>query len=93
MYFNKIKSLDDYMMVAYTILYLSVEIIGLKYTAISRVALYFRVFILLLLARFKTKFKKEQQVFYILIICILLGILYFKTAGTDFRLYKSFISN
>lgn len=93
MYFNKIKNVDDYIIVAYTILYLAVEIIGLKYTAISRVALYFRVFTLLLFARFKKKFKKEQQVFYTLIICILLGILYFKTAGTDVRLYKSFFSN
>lgn len=93
MYFNKIKDIDDYIIVAYTILYLSVEIIGLKYTAISRVALYFRVFILLLFARFKTTFKKEQQVIYIFIICIILGILYFKTAGTDVRAYKLFFYN
>lgn len=93
MYFKKIKDVDDYIMVVYTILYLAVEIIGIKYTAIARVALYFRVFTLLLFARFKEKIKKEQQIFYILVIYILLGILYFKTAGTDVRLYRSFFIN
>ena len=93
MYFKKVKNTDDYMMVIYTILYLSVELIGLKYTAISRVALYFRVFNLLLFARFKETFKKKDQIIYILVIFVLLGILYFKTAGTDVRLYNSFFSN
>lgn len=92
-YFNKTKNIDDYMIISYTIFYLAVEIIGLKYTAISRVALYFRVFLLLLFPRFKQLFKRNQKAIYMLGICTILGILYFKTASKDVRLYSSFFSN
>lgn len=92
-YFNKLSNVDDYMIISCTILYLAIEIIGLKFTVISRLGLYFRVFILLLFARFKKYFKKKDRWIYVSFICVILAVLYFKSAGTTYRIYSNFMSS
>lgn len=92
LYFNGMRNRDEFVIISCTILYLAVEIIGLKFTAISRVALYFRVFIVLLFPSFKRCFKKNDKLYYIIIICGILALFYFRTAMSDTRIYSSFFS-
>ena len=93
MSFKGIKNIDEYITLACVSLYLCFEIIGLKYTAISRVALYFRGFVLLLFPIFKKYFKKKDRWIYVSFICAILAVLYFKSAGTSYRIYSTFMSN
>ena len=93
MCFKGIKNIDEYMIVACTSIYLSIEIIALKYTGISRIALYFKPFILLLFTMFKKYFKKKDRFIYIIFIFTILAILYFKSAGSTSRIYSTFMKN
>lgn len=86
----KLKNQEEFVIVSCTIFYLIFEIIALKYTAISRVAVYFRVVILLLIPMFQKFFKKSERVYYIFGISAILAILYFKTANSPARLYQFF---
>lgn len=93
MCFNGTRDIDEYITIVCISLYLGIEIIALRYTVISRVALYFRPFTLLLFPMFKTYFRKKDRSVYIICVCVILAVLYFKSAGNSYRIYSSFINN
>lgn len=92
-YFKGFKNKDEFITVSTIILYLAFEILALRYTAISRLAINFRVFLLLLFPIFKKIFKGKEKIYYIIIICLILFLLYFKNASSEVRFYRFFNIN
>ena len=81
---------DDFMAVACTAIYLSVEVAGLQFTALSRLAMDFSAFLILLFPRFMRYQKGVQELFYVLAVGALLTGLYFSYARSPTRNYTFF---
>ena len=85
------KSVDeDYWLIAIMVLYLAIEIIGLRYTVISRVALYFRLFIGLFLCQAKKVVPIKPKGTYVAVFVFLLSASFLKYAASPARLYYPF---
>lgn len=91
-YFKGINDKDTFVAVACTMLYLSLDILGLKISSFSRVALYFRSFLILLFPLFIPYIQKrsKNRLWYQLIIIIILTGAYLSYARTDVRAYQFF---
>lgn len=90
MYINKVKNKDTFMGIAFTILYLTFEIIGFNISIFSRIALYFRVFVMILFSSFVNYISPQKRVWYYTIILLLITIAYMSYACTDARVYAFF---
>lgn len=78
---------DEYFAIACTAIYLSIEVAGLQYTALTRLAMDFSVFLILLFPRFLRYQKGARMVIYLLIVGVLLTGEYFSYASSPARNY------
>ena len=86
----KIKDKETFVIVACTILYLTLEFIGLKLSVFQRIALIYSVFLILLFAIFSRYFDKNSKIIYKLILLCILSASFISYAGSDTRIYLPF---
>ena len=89
-YFRGIKYKEIGIQTASIILYLFFEILGFKIVAFSRVALYFRSFLILFFPSFLNYLKKNAHIFYLFIMLLLITLLFLSYARSDARMYQIF---
>jgi len=77
----------DWWLIYMATLYIGVELIGMKLTVISRVALYFRIGLVLLLPEAKKYFDKKNKIVYLLITLFVVTMSYFSYANSAARIY------
>ncbi|MGG7147403.1 EpsG family protein [Clostridium butyricum] len=90
MYIKKVKDKDTFMGIACTILYLTFEIIGFNISIFSRIALYFRVFLMILFTSFVNYISPKKRIWYYVMILLLLTAAYVSYARIDTRAYTFF---
>lgn len=81
---------DDYVILSCVIIYLGIEALGLQFTAISRVALYFRVFIILYFPMALKYMHPRNKTLYKVLIYSILFFEFISYASTDTRIYSYF---
>lgn len=72
------------------VIYISLEIVGLKLTAFSRISLYFRVFLMFLFPFFSKYLNRESRLIYKVGLIVLLSVLFLRYANTPSRFYYFF---
>lgn len=83
------KSTDyDWWLVYVATLYLGIELIGLRYTAIARAAMYFRISLILLLPEAKKYFRARSRLVYEMAIFVLMTFSYLSYASSPARYYS-----
>ncbi|WP_205456471.1 EpsG family protein [Clostridium botulinum] len=90
MYIKKVKNKDTFMGVTCTILYLTFEIIGFNLSIFSRIALYFRVFLMILFSSFVNYISPKKRILYYILILLLITVAYMSYASSDARVYTFF---
>lgn len=88
-----IESEDDYVLIYMMILYLAVEAVGLRYTILARVAIYFRVFLVLFYPISFMYFKGNTRTIYKLVVIAMMTGLYFLYASSPARAFVPFWHN
>lgn len=88
MYWKKFKINDSYLYASFILIYLSCEIAGLNLVLFSRLAYYFRAFLILFFPNALEFFAKKNRLLVKLIISILIILLYFSYASTQARQYS-----
>lgn len=91
--FRKYKNNDGkeiFIATACTALYISFELIALKFTIFTRISLYFRVFLIFLFPYFAKYLRPKSRLVYRLVLIGLLSILFLRYASTPARLYYFF---
>lgn len=81
---------EDYFLIYLLVIYLGIEVLGLQLTAISRIALYFRVFNILFFVNGKKYFAGKAKLIYLLMIIVPITILYLQYANSPARIYLPF---
>ncbi len=91
-YYKKIEDndKDKFITVACTILYLSFELIGLRLTMFSRVALVFRIFLMFLFPLFASYLSKNTRLWYKIGLLVVVTLSFLSYASADTRLYSFF---
>lgn len=89
-YRRGIKDNEIFVSVSMTILYIGFEIIGLRLTMFSRIALAFRSFLIFLFPFGARLFAKNSRAIYYGVVMTLMAILFFQYAGSDARAYTFF---
>lgn len=89
-YIKGIKEKEVGIQVSLIILYLFFEFLGFKIVAFSRIALYFRGFLILLFPNFLSYLKRNMYMFYIFVVLILITLLFLSYAKSDARIYQIF---
>ncbi|MGV2804703.1 hypothetical protein GNF85_13655 [Clostridium perfringens] len=79
-----------YILIYYLLFYLSFEIIGIKFTTISRVALFFRTYLILFIP-LAEKYMGKNKIYFNLAILILFILEFISYASSPARLYSFFI--
>lgn len=91
--FCKYKNKDGqeiFLTTACIVIYISLEIVGLKLTAFNRVSLYFRVFLVFLFPFFSKYLNRESRLIYKIGLIVLLSALFLRYANTPSRFYYFF---
>lgn len=91
-YFKSKKDInkEKFIILSCIVFYLSFELIGLKLTVFSRIALNFRMFLLLLFPLFTRYFSKDSQIWYKLGIILIVTISFLSYASATTRVYSFF---
>ena len=86
------KKTDDYdwWLVYLATLYIGIELIGIRLTMLSRLAMYFRVGLILLFPMATKYFKKNSAYLYKMAIYVLMTMSYFSYASSPARIYSFF---
>ena len=79
-----------YILIYYLLFYFSFEIIGIKFTTISRVALFFRTYLILFIP-LAEKYMGKNKIYFNLAILILFILEFISYASSPARLYSFFI--
>ena len=87
---NLIKDKDVFIAVSCTIIYLAFDILGLRLSAFSRIALYYRSFLMLLFPLFGCKIQKEYRALYYFGLLSILAVEFISYANIDSRHYLFF---
>lgn len=93
-YINKIREHDKetFIVVACTVFYLSFELMGLSLTMFSRVALFFRIFLLFLFPLCSRFLRGKTKLVYNAVVLLLLAMLYISYVRSETRIYQFFWS-
>ena len=86
------KKTDDYdwWLVYLATLYIGIELIGIRLTMLTRLAMYFRVGLILLFPMATKYFKKNSAYLYKMVIYVLMTMSYFSYASSPARIYSFF---
>lgn len=90
MYTKGIKDKNTFIAIVCTAIYLSMEIVGIKISAFSRISLYFRSFVILLLPEFFRYLSKRFRRIWCIVFLVILAIAFFRYAGIESRIYSFF---
>lgn len=91
-YFKKIQRDDKetFIAVSYTVIYIALEIVGLRVTIFTRMSLYFRIFLIFLFPLFARYIKPKSRFIYRTGVLALLGALFMSYASIPARMYQFF---
>ena len=85
-----IKNNREYFGIIGTILYIAIEIIGLRIAAFTRIEYFFKAFLMMLFPACSEKFKKSSRKIYYAFIFLLIFAEYISYARTGYRKYSFF---
>lgn len=77
----------DWWLIYMATIYIGVELVGMQLTVISRVAMYFRIFLVLLFPIAQKYFTKKSGQFYKIGVVMLMTVSFFSYASSPARLY------
>ncbi|TPG01903.1 EpsG family protein, partial [Clostridium perfringens] len=83
----KVNNDELYILIYYLLFYLSFEIIGIKFTAISRVALFFRTYLILFIP-LSSKYMNKNKIYFYLAVFILFIFEFISYASSPARAYS-----
>lgn len=90
MLIKKVKDNEQRFLVMCAIMYMSIEIIALRLTMFSRVALFFRTFLVLLYPIGKSYFRSKGGFIYSGMLCSIMLMQFISTCSSESRIYSPF---